>query len=174
MPKEAQLESLVLDASQVKLPNGLVLDKFALDLPSASAQLKPFSLTLSAPAKFEATVSQTSVARFLNGQGIGGLKDFTAKVDDGVVVVEATARVIVELRVAVTCTLRIVDEDKLYIDLQSVSVPGPVARGIVEKELAKANPVLDLAVIAPTVKMRSVTAANGEILVQGTADWPTI
>lgn len=172
MTNEAKLESLVLDAHSIALPIGLVVDKFSMDIGQASAVIKPFNLSFQEPAKYEATVGQDSVADFLNKKGLGGLRDFGVKVANGKVVIEALARVIVELRVAVTCTLRVEDESKLFVDLESVSVPGPMARGLVEKELAKANPIFDLAEIAPTVKIVSVIADDGVILVRGTADWP--
>lgn len=172
MTNEASLESLVLDAHGLMLPIGLRVDKFSLDIGKSAAVIKPFSLGMQEPARFEATIGQESVAEFLEKKGLGGLKDFVVKADDGVVVIEATAKIIVELRVAVTCTLRVENETKLFVDLESVSVPGPMARNMVEKQLAKANPIFDLAEVAPTVKMHSVTPESGHILVQGTADWP--
>jgi len=172
MTNSLHLESLNVTATNMTLPMGLTVDEVVIASGAVDAELKPFSLNLAKPANATFRVSAANVAKLLEEKSPGGLKGFTVTISDGLVIVETTAKVIVEIRVATACTLRIDGGKRLFVDLDKVSVPGPMARNMIEQQLAKVNPILDLNEFAPSVTMESVTAEDGYITLKGKADLP--
>lgn len=170
MTNNVNLETLALLASEVTLPMGLVLDEVEIQVGKADATIKPFAIQLEKPADLTVRLSAGNIAAFLEKEAPGGLKDFRVTVGGGLLNVEATGRLIVEIRVTAVCKLRVVDRSKLFVDLQSVSVP--MAYNIVEQQLAKINPILDLNDVAPSVKIDTVSADEGVVTVKGVADMP--
>jgi hypothetical protein len=166
------LESLHATATNVALPMGLTVDEVVLSAGRAEAQFKPFSLSLKKRAHVAVRVSAENVAKMLEEQSPDNLKNFTVTISDGLVIVENSAKVIVEIRVATSCTLRIEGGSKLFVDLGKVSVPGPMARNMIEQQLAKVNPILDLDDLLPSAHMDSVEAEDGYIKLKGTVSWP--
>ncbi|MBS1724690.1 MAG: LmeA family phospholipid-binding protein [Armatimonadetes bacterium] len=163
-----QIKSLAALGLELTLPNGLTLDRVEIETGEASGTFPPFHLKLDKPLDFKVWVSAESVATFLEKKGIGGLKDVRVTCEGGKVSVEASARVIVEVRATAVCTLRIVEGTKLFVDLESVSVP--IAKNIIEGQLAKSNPILDLEEFEFDLQMISVEVADGHVQIHGTAD----
>jgi hypothetical protein len=153
----------------VLLPFGLNLDQVHLNATEASIDQAPAQLNLSQPADITVTVLEKSLCAFLEKEGPGGLHDFEVKLDDDKVFVHASMKMIVEIRAAAVCSLRIVDGKQLWVQLEEVDVLGVGAKGLVEKQLEKINPVLDVSSFPLDIELRSVATAAGELVVKGTA-----
>ena len=169
MTNELKLESLAARAEAVVLPNGLVLDEVVLTSGPAEAQVKPFSLSLDLPGKFEVTVTDESLAAFLEKQAPPGVSRFAVSSQEGKVRVEATAKAALGARVAAECSLRIQDGRRLFVDLGAVSIP--FAHGLIEQQIAKINPIMDVEEFPGTILLAGVTIENGAVRIVGTLDW---
>ena len=152
------------------LPFGLTVNLIRLTAEKAAIKRDPISIDLPYPGKLVATVSEDNLKRFLDKERPGGLKDFSVRLHEGKVFVEATAQVIVPIRAKAVCTLRIVDEKQLWVDLEQVEVLGVgSAKSLVAKQLEKLNPVLDAGDFPFDVKLEKVTIVDGELVLTGTA-----
>ncbi len=172
MTDSVQLGSLDALVQSLTLPNGLVLDEVRIEIGAASATLNPFALDLDRPGTFEVRVSADSVKSFLELQGVGGMKDVSVTAEGGRISVQGTVRVLVEIRVTATCVLRIEDGKKLFVEIQDLSVPGGMARNLVESQLEKVNPILDLTTAPIDVDLKTSDASDGYVIVSGSASWP--
>ena len=162
-----RLETLALLATEVTVPVGLTLDDVEVQVEKAEAAMSPFSLQLVTPATLKVRIGTQNIAAFLEKESPGGLKDFVVQLEDGLVSVEATARILVELRVTAVCRLRTVDRSKIFVDLDSVSVKAPMVHGMVQQQLDKINPILDMADIGNHIQIESVGVADGFVTVMG-------
>jgi len=171
MTDEVHLETSALLATNVVLPMGMTLDEVEIQTGAVGAIIKPFSLKLANPAALTVRISGANIAAFLEKESPGGLKGFVVGLVDGFVNVEAIARVIVEIRVLAVCTLRVVDGCQIFVDLDSLSVKAPMAHSMVEQQLAKVNPILDLKNIAENISIDSVEVGDGFVTVRGKANY---
>ncbi|HVL37858.1 MAG TPA: LmeA family phospholipid-binding protein [Fimbriimonadaceae bacterium] len=161
------------DATVRKLatPMGLVVDEVRLRASAETAiTTKPFAVTLEKPATLEARISEQGLAAFLNAQSPGGLKDFQVQLSDGKVTASASARMLIEIRATAVCTLKIVDGRQIWVELQQVEVFGGInAKGLVEGQLEKVNPVLDVSDLPLRVILTGVAIDSGYVIVYGEA-----
>lgn len=171
MKEKLKLDSLTAEATNVILPIGLAVETIRLTLGHASTNLHPFLLEMDNPAQLEVTVLSSQIAAFLEKKSPGNLRDISVKIDDGFVSVEATTKLIVDIRVTAVCTLRISDETQLFVDLDSVSVKAPMAKSLVEQQLEKINPILNIKDIGLEGKLEKVVAENGSVLIFGLVKW---
>jgi len=162
--KVGQVEATFRD---VALPFGLTIDLIRLTTRNAAIKRDPFQIDLAKPGNLVVTVSEQNLQAFLEKQSPGGLRGFEVKLHEGKVIVEATAQLIVGLRARAICTLRIVDGTQLWVDLKDVEVFGVGAKGLVEKQLERINPVLDAAEFPFEVKLDKVIVVDGELVLTG-------
>jgi hypothetical protein len=148
---------------------GLVVDEVKVDGQGASIQTSPFSITLEHRAAVEGHVAALDLTDFLNMKSPGGVKDFALSIRDGRLFIEATARVIVEMRAKVVCTLRIHEGTQLFVDLESVDVMGVGAKGMVQGQLDQINPILDTSDLPLSVTLERVVLDHDRIVLYGTA-----
>lgn len=149
---------------------GLAIEELTLQAGDTQIDTDPFGVTMQ-PAELEAKITAQAVANFLEEKAPGGLSAFAVTLDDGKVIVEASARMIVEIRARVVCTLRIADGKQIWVDLASADgVPSP-ARGLVETNLAKVNPVFDAKDLPLDVTLTELEVGDGLIVLHGTAAW---
>jgi hypothetical protein len=166
--KPLVVESLEAVFRRVHLPVGLTLDELRIEGARSECTFEPFRIFLDRPGDLQITLTEESVARFLNEQAPGGLKDFSVKLAGGKVTVKATARVILEIRATAVCTLRIVEGKCLYVDLESVDALGGAAKGLVENQLAKINPILDARQFPLDAVLTRIEIAEGQLDIFGT------
>lgn len=155
---------------RLTLPMGLVVDHVLIEGAEAAIQREPFQIQLQEPGTIEAHVGEKNLAAFLNKEAPGGLKDFEVSIRDGKLFINATAKVIFEIKAEAVCTLRIEDGTKMFVDLESVEMFGVGAKSLVEQQLAKINPVLNAADFPMKVTLTSVEAIDGEVILRGTAE----
>jgi hypothetical protein len=168
----ANQETLDFDAmyaafKRVKIHIGLIVDEIRITGKGAHFVREPFSINLDDPAAIEAEMLQSDVQQFLAKTAPGGLQNFSVKMDEGKIFVEATMQVIVPVPVSAVCTLRIDQGKRLFIDLESVSVLGGAPKSLVQKQLDAINPVFDLDTLPVTGLLESVDVANGKALLKG-------
>lgn len=170
MPEQPSASIYKFEAvfTNVRLPIGLTVDSIYLGGENATIS-QPFNMQLPVPGTVTAIVSAANIAEYLNDRAPGGLKEFSVRLHDGKVYVEATARMIVSVRAKVTCHLDIVDKTQLWIRLQNVDLMGVGAHGLVEKQLEKVNPILDTSSFPIDVQLKTVTPAEGVLRIDGTA-----
>jgi len=154
---------------QLTLPMGLMVDHVLIEGAEATIQSDPFQIRLKEPGTIEAHVSERNLAAFLNKEAPGGLRDFEISIRDGKLFVNATAKMIFDIKAEAVCTLRLVDGTQLFVDLESVEMFGVGAKSLVEQQLAKINPVLNAADFPLKVVLTSVEATDGEVILRGTA-----
>lgn len=131
----------------------------------------PFALKMQQPGEIEAKVSGAAVAEFLDKKAPGGLRDFQVNVKDGQLFINATAKMIFDVKAGAVCKLRIVDARQIFVDLVSVDVMGVGAKNLVQQQLDQVNPILDVAQFPLDVELQSVEANDGFITVKGAATW---
>lgn len=153
----------------VRLPFGLVIQEVKLSAADTLVDKDPWRLELSQPGTISAKVVAEDLQEFLEREAPGGLHDFKISLSEGKVNVEASIRMIVEIRASAICSLEIVDGRKLMVKLETVDVLGVGAKSLVENQLAKINPVLDVEEVPLNIQLQSVEIAEGAVILQGTA-----
>lgn len=154
-------------ATRVRLPGGLTLDRVQIDGGPAEATSEPPSVTLARPARLEATISEVSLAAYLEAQAPGGLRDFKVRAVEGKLVVEASVRMIVTLSGVAVCRLRIEGGRQVWVDLESVEMAGVGAAALVEAQLKKVNPVFDADSLPIKLTLDRVEAEGGKVTILG-------
>ncbi|MBI1756104.1 MAG: LmeA family phospholipid-binding protein [Fimbriimonas ginsengisoli] len=152
--------------TEVRLPNGLVLDRLELRGQGLRVAPSPFSLSLSSPGSLKAVLSAASLAAFLEASSPSNLGQFAVKADDGLVVIDVSVQMVFVARVRIILRLVIQDEARLVAVLQSVSLP--MAMGVVASQLASLNPILDSAQLPVPAQMKSVESKAGAITLTAT------
>ena len=152
----------------VLLPVGLCVDSFTITSGAARMSWPPFALQTDNAAQARVMVSESSVAAFLDAKTPNTMKGFKVKCTGGKIICEATVKVVVEIRAAATCTLRIEGGKQVFVDVESVDVMGGPAKKLVENQLEKINPILDAGEFPVKVVLEDVKVDNGEIVVYGT------
>jgi hypothetical protein len=162
--------SASLQASGIVLSVGLELDSFVLSLGALKVDFKPLGFSHDQPGQFRATVGYERLAAFIESQAKGAVRDVTVVPQGEVLEIQATAKVVFEVKVTVTCRLRVESDKILFVDLVDVSLP--IAKGIVQSELDKANPVLDASDWPLDVAIRQVELGGDGVVLSGEAAWP--
>lgn len=152
----------------VRLPFGLSLDVVKVTGKQGSLERHPFGIRLNEPANVLVSVSEEGLRQFLDQESPGGLKDFEVKLDAGKLYVAATVRIVLEIRARAVCDVEIVDEKQLWVRLHEVEVLGVGARNLVEKQLEKINPVLDVAEFPFDIILQKVSLGDGDMVLRGT------
>lgn len=155
----------------LKLPIGLNISKVQLKAAQATIDKDPFKLIMPEPGDLEAKVDGPSIAAFLNKQAPGGLKDFQVEIESQKLRVTATAKMVFDIKAKAVCTLRIFEGRQLYVDLESVDVMGVGAHNLVQQQLDKVNPIVDVAQFPLEVKLEDVSAQDGFVTLRGKATW---
>jgi hypothetical protein len=159
--------------ADVVLPIGLSLDTVVLTGRALHVESKPFKAVSPQPGNLRVTVGEKSLAAFLEKQAPGGLRDFSVRLKDGRLYIEATKNVIIDVRAKAVCTLRIVNGREVFVDLESVDVMGAGVKNLVQTQLEKLNPVLDTRDFPVEAELDSVTADEGHLIVLGRVSPPS-
>jgi hypothetical protein len=159
MGSSLRLSELRLQASGVELPNGLALD--SLVMQSGPAAYEEGSVSLASPAELVATVGPKAIERLLGPRLPGAVRDLRVECGDGEIGVLATAQVVVPVQVSLRLRLEVEDRARVVAVLEEVQ-PG-LARGLIEEELRKANPVLDASDLPVEAAIESVEVRPGVI-----------
>ncbi len=170
MPSPASLTvaDIIAELHGLTLPMGLTLSRILVRGAGLSWQKEPFKLSMPTPGTFEAHVTQEELASFLNKQAPGGLKNFRVQARGGKLYLDAVKSVLIDVPAKAVCTLRIVDGRQLFVDLESVEIMGAGAKNLVQAQLDKINPVVDVAEFPVAAELSEVVTDNGEVMMKGT------
>lgn len=166
-PETLDFDAMYAAFKRVKISIGLTVDEVRISGKGAHLVREPMSINLDEPAAIEAELLQEDVQVFLAKTAPGGLQNFSVKMEDGKIMVDATMQVILPVPVSAVCTLRIDQGKRLFIDLESVSVLGGAPKSLVQKQLDAINPVFDLDSLPVNGVLESVEVAGGKALLKG-------
>lgn len=159
MGSSLRLSGLQLQAADVELPNGLVVD--SLVLQAGPGQFEDGSVSLASPASLVATIGPESIERLLAPRLPAAVRDLRVEFGHGEVGVLATAQVVVPVQVSMRLRLEVQDRARVVVVVQDVQ-PG-LARGLIEEEVRKANPVFDASDLPFEAEIESVSVRPGAV-----------
>lgn len=167
-PETLDFASMNAAFKRVKVHLGLIINEVRITGQAAHFVRKPFSMKLDQPAAIEAEILQADVQNFLSTTAPGGLQNFQVRMDAGKIFVDATFNMLISVPVSATCSLRIDQGKRLFIDLEDVSVLGGAPRSMVQKQLDAINPIFDLDEDLPVEgNLDSVDVAGGRAILRG-------
>jgi len=171
---DLSFESSKLTLNGVALPNGLVLSQVRASTASWSGHLPPPEGAELPEITVEAELDQQGIANFLAKESPGNLRDFEVALNDDRLYIKATARIIFEARGLLVCRLEVVDGQQIWVRLEDVQFMGLRPNALVESQLEKVNPVVDLAEFPVDGVIQSVAIADGKatVTVVGTPRYP--
>lgn len=165
--KSLRVGSLEAKFGRIELEFGLVVESFEVSADGGSADLNPFALHLNQPGVAKAVVTEQAISDLLTKQAPGGLKDFQVSISGGLIYVEAKAQIVVSIPVKAVCTLEIEDGKRLMVRLKQVDVMGGGPKHLVESQLAKINPIFDAGDLPIDVRLETVEADAGLVVLRG-------
>jgi hypothetical protein len=151
----------------VQTPVGLRIERISLSGRGARIDSGPFSLSLDRPGDVEAVVHENAVKAFLEERSPGGMRDVSVAVLPNGIHVEATVRVLIDMRAKAVCGLKIVDRTKLYVELLSIEVLGAAPKNLVQRQLDAVNPVLDVGDLPFEAEFEQIELGTGRVTVRG-------
>lgn len=131
--------------------------------------LDPFSIKMDRQAVIEAEIHEASLLAFLRLQAPPQVGDISVRIADELIRISGSIRVIVELKASADCKLRVEDEKVIWVDLESADALGGAGRSMIENQIAKINPVFDASKLPVDVRIQSVVAQNGKIVISASA-----
>jgi hypothetical protein len=162
---EVSFGSANLTICEVVLPNGLVVREIRAETGRWSGSVPPSDPADLPEIKLEADLDQLGIANFLAKESPGNLKDFEVALQDERLYIKATARIILEARGVLVCRLEVVEGRQIWVRLEDVQFLGLRPNALVESQLEKINPVLDLADLPVDGRIESVSIAAGKVTV---------
>lgn len=165
--KSFQIGSLNASFRDIELDFGLKIQSFEITSNTARASIDPFELNLDSPGNLKAIVTEQAVADFLEAKAPSNISGFQVSISGGKIHVNATANIVLSLPVKAVCTLEIVSGQQVFVRLESVDVMGGKAKSIVENQLDKVNPILDVSELPLNVVLNNVEADAGIVTLTG-------
>lgn len=166
-PKTLDVGEFEVVLKDVALPMGLVVNALTLTGTDLHLEKEPFKIESPQPGKLSVLIWQDNLAGFLNKQAPGGLRDFRVELKEGKIFVQASMKMIVEVQASAVCTLRIQDGQSLYVDLETVDLMGVGAKNLVQAQLDKINPVLNVKDFPVEATLTSYEIADGKLNLHG-------
>ena len=155
------------------LPMGLRIDSVKISGDHLKCGYKPLEVEADQPGTMEVFVSDTDLASFLNAMPGLGLKNVTVEAKDGALHLKATKTVLIEMKAHVVCSLKIENRRQLFVQLESVDIMGVGPKQLIQAQLDKINPVVDVADFPIPANLESVQIVSGGIFVKGTIESPS-
>ncbi len=154
------------------LPMGLRVDNVKVTGEGLHFETEPFQASVRQPGTFEVFVSEAALGEFLNKKAPGNVKKFRVTAVNGKLDVQASVVMLIELPATAICTLKIVDKRYLYVELESVNVMGAGATSLVQSQLEKINPILDVEEFPVRASLDHVEIVEGGVRLLGTVAPP--
>lgn len=169
MPNQhVEVGPFVFGIKDVLLPMGLRVASVDVRGEGGTLDSEPFALRLSVPGSMEARVEEEALAEFLEQQAPGGIHGFSVRAEGGKIHVRAKKTMLVELKITALASLRLVEGRQLWIDVESVDVMGAGAKNLVQSQIDKINPVLDVSDLPVDATLSSVEIGDGRVILRGT------
>lgn len=151
---------------------GLNVDEVDVEAEGLHFETEPFMASVKQPGTLTVFVGEASLGAFLNKKAPSNIKNFAVSAEPGKLNVNASVVMIIELKAQAVCTLRIVEQRYLYVDLVSVNVMGAGATSLVQSQLDKINPVIDVDDFPVRATLDTVEIVDGGIKLNGTVAPP--
>ena len=151
---------------------GLRVDTVHIAAEGLHFETEPFQASVKQPGQFDVFVGEAALSEFLNKKAPGNVRKFRVKAINGKLDVQASVIMLIELPATALCTLKIVDKRYLYVELESVNVMGAGATSLVQSQLEKINPVLDVEEFPVRASLDSVQIVDGGVRLVGTVAPP--
>ena len=161
--------SLEVVLEDVALPMGLIVNAITLSANSVHLEQKPFKVEVPQPGSLVAMILADNLARFLDKEAPGGLRDFKVDLKEGKIYIQASIMI---MKAAAVCTLRIVERTKLFVELESVDVMGVGAKNMVQSQLEKINPVIDAGDLPVPAELTHFEIGEGKLILYGSVSPP--
>lgn len=149
------------------LPVGLVVRSFSVEGANVRMDTDPFRLHLDEPGRVEAVVDEKDIQKLVQSRAGDQLRDLVIRLQPERIEATATVQVVFAIRATAVLTLRIVEETKLFVDVQSVNVMGAAGQNLVQKQLDAMNPLLDTTTFPLAVRLRHVEVREKELRLTG-------
>jgi hypothetical protein len=171
MSADAKIAIGALDATArgVRLHIGLTLDYVRLNAANGTVGIDPFGFQLKEPAQVEVGIGENSLGAFLNALAPAGLQDFRVRFQAGKVLIDAVKRVLVAVPARAVCSLRLVDETKVFVDVEEVQMLGAGVKELVQGQLDQMNPIVDVAQFPIQMRIHEIVVDDGAVILRGTA-----
>ena len=161
------IESFDANLRGLILPMGLRVDSVKLSGQDLRLSHKPFEAAVEEPGRLEVFVTVGDLAAFLNKTSPNGLKNVAVEGKNGVLHIRATKTVLIDVKAYAVCSLRIVDSQKLYVDLESIDIMGAGPKQLMQSQLDKINPVVDVADFPVEATLETVKVSPEGIVLLG-------
>jgi hypothetical protein len=172
-------ENHIIDVGSVEasfrdlvLPMGLRVDTVHIAAEGLHFETEPFIASVKQPGSFQVFVGEASLSEYLNKKAPGNVRKFRVTANNGKLDVQASVVMLIELPATAICTLKIVDKRYLYVELESVNVMGAGATSLVQSQLEKINPVLDVEEFPVRASLDRVEIVEGGVQLIGTVAPP--
>jgi len=173
MPEPRPIPAGLVRASlrDLVLPMGLRVDLVEIVGQNLEIRQEPFEFKIENPATLDVHVTEAALAEFLNAAAPAGIRGFEVRIKPAGIEVEATAKLLMEVRVLAVCTLTVKDQTALYVKLESAEVlsglKGISPRSLIESRLQDLNPILDATQFPVAATIDSVSLEVGLLRLQG-------
>ncbi len=171
-PKSVGIGRFEAELFDVELPLGLKVQSVHITGESVQISHPPFKLVAPNPAKVRIVVLEAAITEMLANNTSLGLKKIQVRLADGRVHVDAAITILVELSLTAVCTLRVVDESKIYIDIESVKAHGVGIKQLVTSRLETLNPVLDAKMLPIPAKLHRLEIGDRKLTAWGEVSPP--
>ena len=152
----------------VRLPIGLLVKTLTLTGSGIEITSHPLDVSVTTPARFEATVDEAAIVAFLTKKAPGGLKEFEVELKDGSIHVRAVLKILVELRAAAVCRLVVKDGRQLAVELDSADVLAVGAKSLIKGQIDQLNPIFEVEQLPLPTVLEAVSVEDGLIRLTGT------
>jgi hypothetical protein len=163
----ASVERFELVLQGLSTPVGLQISALRVFGSEAAIQPDPFSYSLPEPAKFEALILEPTLEAFVRTKLPDNFENANLKLEPGRIVVRATVRVILPVAATAVCSLRVEEEKRLFVQLDSVEMLGAGVKGLVQKQIDAINPILDAAEWPLDLRIAEVRIEQERIVATG-------
>lgn len=165
-------ESFSIQLDYVKTPPGLIIDRLTITGDRITILGEPFQASLPKPGTVVARISQDSIAHFLGYRDLGKVEELAISFNPGVIDIDATVRMGLEISVDVQCGLRIEGGTKVMAYVKSAKALGLAPTGIVQKIIDDINPLFETSMIPIPVTLTEVEIMHEAVELRGTFDLP--
>ncbi|MBV6459649.1 MAG: hypothetical protein HONBIEJF_02800 [Fimbriimonadaceae bacterium] len=160
------LDKLTAKLDGFTLPMGLTVDEGWIEAVGANVSADG-QWSVSSPASVRLRISPLAVADYLNRTSPGGLRQVQVAIDNGLMVIDGKIRLLLEISATARCSLEIRDSKELHVVLESVDVGGVGAKGLVESQIAKVNPLFDVRDLPISVTLTNVDIRDDGVHLSG-------
>lgn len=163
------IAGLHIEGRDVEIHPNLTVSRLIVDMQEVRFDPGSRAVTSVASTKFEATVSEAMVNRYI--EETQGDSDLTVRLDPGKVLVQFVPRVAgVDVLITVAGKPMIVGGDKINFVADAGSIARlPVPAFAVNKVLDRVNPILDMSVMKFPVQLTDLLVKKGSVVIRGTA-----